>query len=96
MNIENLIIGNWYSVNVYDYECVFKLRKICDDELYSYNYYLKNGEYYKTNNLTSWTIIEDINEVDISRIYKYLPDDNIDKITFLRRKKIDELLKYEL
>lgn len=52
-------------------------------------YYLnitKNAFIYNNNDLSP-------KEIDISEFYQYLPDNNIDKINYNRKNKIDKLIK---
>lgn len=68
----------------------FKCSKIYDNFIYNSGYYV-DIVYKKSNNKKFISLDIDSNrfkEVCISEFVDLLPDDNIDKITYLRKKKI--------
>lgn len=95
LSYTELISGKWYRYDT----LIFKYRCLRDEFLYDYGFHILceyDRMYYHNDIVALVEICElsgsDFLEVDIKDFYQYLPDDNIDKIVYCRRNKIDKLL----
>lgn len=102
VNFENLIIGKYYETINFDGDrwWYFKLKNIKKFEIYVENWAIHNFEYYdRFDDIVFYTYIPSdgykFREVRITEILKYLPDDNIDKINYLRKQRINTLLNMQ-
>lgn len=101
MHYSKLLKDKWYKMtwgNKIKYTWYFKFEKILDNTyLFAYNYYIdysrKKYQYLEyVNNLMIVAEDDYFVECNISEIVDYLPNDNPDKIFYLRKKKLNMLL----
>ena len=93
MNYKDLIVDKYYKY-CYNRRIYYTKIKAVDINLIRV-YFTFNRKSF--NMCTNYTYLDEkckiIEQINISRIYKYLPDENIDKIIYLRKIKINSLLR---
>lgn len=100
MKIDKLKIGSYYKVLLHSKNnfYYFRFEKALNGLIYSYGYAIssiRNNMMYYTNKHFSdeqFIIFYKVEEILIEDIIEYLPDDNKEKISYLRKNKIKTLL----
>lgn len=86
--------NSFYRLNCRGYNTFFKFKGLIDNNGIKIDgYYLDHSFSYISGRVyLQFAYITEIEEIDFSVIVNYLPNENLDKINFLRKQRIKSLL----
>lgn len=98
-NASDYKVNHFYKITIYNSVFIFLLTKIENDNIYCSSWYIDYIDKTYTNTeindyLINLNAVDKIEEIMIEDFIDILPNDNINKINYLRKERIKNLLNY--